>query len=235
MWYAVPGALLCPFNTRSWDSICRSILLALVFMLRWASAQDDGKGSLGLAMPESMVGEEVRKIDQPNEEMNPMVLIHTSHGDIKVELYPDKAPLTVANFLRYVDEGFYNGTLFHRIIPDFVIQGGGFTRDLRQKATREPIANEATNGLRNVAGTLAMARTPHVHSATSQFFINLRDNPFLDHTAPTPQGYGYCVFGRVVEGMDIVDKISRMATTTRGAMQNVPVEPVEILSMERLP
>ena len=172
--------------------------------------------------------------NHPDEETHPMILIRTTLGDIKIELYQDKAPITVSNFLEYVDSGFYNGTIFHRVIDGFMIQGGGFTRDMEQKPTRAPIRNEADNGLKNDRGTIAMARTPHIHSATCQFFINVVDNDFLNHNAPTPQGYGYCVFGRVVEGMDVVDKIKSAPTTTVGPFQNVPVDPIEILSVERI-
>lgn len=168
---------------------------------------------------------------QPQPKENPMVLIKTSHGDIKLELYPDKAPLTVKNFIQYAKDGHYNGTIFHRVISNFMIQGGGFTKDMQQKPTRAPIKNEAANGLGNTRGTIAMARTGVIDSATSQFFINVKDNDFLNHSAPTPQGFGYCVFGKVVEGMDAVDKIKSVRTGTRGPFQDVPVETVEIIEV----
>ncbi len=158
----------------------------------------------------------------------PRVQLKTSMGDITVVLYPDKAPKTVANFLQYVNDGFYTGTLFHRVIDGFMIQGGGFTADFTQKPTRAGIENEAGNGLKNTRGTLAMARTGDPHSATAQFFINVADNAFLDHTAPTPQGFGYCVFGEVVEGIEVVDKIRKVPTTSRGPFQDVPATPVVI-------
>jgi cyclophilin family peptidyl-prolyl cis-trans isomerase len=139
---------------------------------------------------------------------NPRVLIETTKGSITVELFPEQAPKTVENFLGYVRSGHYTGTLFHRVIQKFMIQGGGYDVARREKATRPPIANEAANGLKNRRGTLAMARTSEPHSATAQFFINLVDNDFLDHTAPTPEGFGYCVFGQVVEGMDVVDAVA---------------------------
>ena len=145
---------------------------------------------------------------------NPVVLLETTSGDILVELYPDKAPETVANFLKYVDDGFYNNTIFHRVIPGFMIQGGGFTARMQQKDTSAPIKNEADNGLKNDRGTIAMARTMDPHSATAQFFINLVDNDFLNFQAPSGNGWGYCVFGRVTEGMDVVDKIAKVKTTT---------------------
>ncbi|HKJ09626.1 MAG TPA: peptidylprolyl isomerase [Gammaproteobacteria bacterium] len=152
----------------------------------------------------------------------------TSKGTIVLELYPDKAPETVANFVEYARSGFYDGTIFHRVIPGFMIQGGGFEPDMKQKKTRAPIKNEADNGLSNLTGTIAMARTPDPNSATSQFFINVKDNKFLDYTAPTPQGWGYCVFGKVTEGMDVVHAIEQVPTTTKSGHQDVPVDPVVI-------
>ena len=162
-----------------------------------------------------------------------MVIIKTTLGDIKVKLAADKAPLTVANFLAYVDAGFYNGTIFHRVIDGFMIQGGGFDASMNQKPTRAPIKNEAANGLQNKRGTLAMARTMVVDSATAQFFINVKDNGFLDFRAPNPQGFGYCVFGEVIAGMDVVDKIKGVRTGIKAGMQDVPLETVEILSVTR--
>jgi peptidyl-prolyl cis-trans isomerase B (cyclophilin B) len=178
--------------------------------------------------------EEAAPAATPPEE-NPMVILKTTKGDIQVELYPDKAPDTVANFLKYVDDGFYNGTIFHRVIGNFMIQGGGFTKDMQQKPTRAPVKNEAANGLKNTRGTLAMARTGDPHSATAQFFINVVDNGFLNHTSPDPRGYGYCVFGKVVSGLDVVDAIRGVATGNRGMFQDVPVESVEIISATRAP
>lgn len=167
------------------------------------------------------------------EKENPVVTIKTSKGNIVVELFQEEAPITVENFLRYVDEGYYAGTIFHRVIPNFMVQGGGFTADMNQKSTHEPIRNEATNGLENERGTLAMARTQVVDSATSQFFINVADNAFLNHTAPNPQGFGYAVFGRVTEGMDVVDAIVSVRTGRSGPHSDVPVEPIEILEVTR--
>ena len=161
---------------------------------------------------------------------HPIVLLKTTKGDIKLELYPEKAPATVKNFLAYASEGFYNGTVFHRVIDGFMIQGGGFTKDMQQKPTKAPVANEADNGLKNEKGTIAMARTSDPNSATAQFFINVADNSFLNFTSKTPQGYGYCVFGKVIEGMDIVDSIKKVKTGSKGMFQDVPVEPVEIIS-----
>jgi len=165
----------------------------------------------------------------------PMVIIETSMGQIKAELWPDEAPETVANFLKYVDDGFYDGLIFHRVIDGFMIQGGGFTPDMRQKPTRPNIKNEASADLSNDRGTLAMARTPEIHSASSQFFINLVDNFGLNHKGKTPPEYGYCAFGKVVEGMEVVDKIAKVKTTTRHPHGDVPVEPVIIKSITRLP
>lgn len=166
---------------------------------------------------------------------HPRVRLQTSQGAIVLELYPDKAPQTVANFLNYVRSGFYNGTVFHRVVPGFVIQGGGFDVNLAAKKTQGPITNEAANGLSNQRGTVAMARTAQVHSATSQFFINLADNTFLDHRDDSPQGFGYCVFGRVVEGMEVVDAIAALPTGPGGPFPaEVPQKPVVILKAELL-
>ena len=164
---------------------------------------------------------------------NPVVLLETTSGDILVELYPDKAPETVANFLKYVDNGFYNNTIFHRVIPGFMIQGGGLTARMQQKDTEAPIKNEADNGLKNDRGTIAMARTMDPHSATAQFFINLVDNDFLNFQAPSGNGWGYCVFGKVTEGMDVVDKIAKVKTTTVGMYQDAPSDLVVITGASR--
>ncbi len=155
----------------------------------------------------------------------------TNLGTIVLELYPDKAPDTVKNFVQYAKDGFYNGTIFHRVIRGFMIQGGGFEPDMQQKPTRAPIKNEADNGLHNDLGTIAMARTPDPNSATAQFFINGKDNDFLDYSAPTSQGWGYCVFGKVVKGLDVVQAIENVATTNRGGHQDVPVDNVVIESV----
>jgi len=159
---------------------------------------------------------------------HPQVRLSTSQGDIVVELYPEQAPKTVENFLAYVTSGFYDGTIFHRVIKDFMIQGGGLRDDMQPKETRAPVVNEADNGLKNVRGTLAMARTSDPHSATAQFFVNTKDNAFLDHTAKSTRGWGYCVFGKVVEGMASVDAIEGQATTVRNGFRDVPVTPVVI-------
>jgi cyclophilin family peptidyl-prolyl cis-trans isomerase len=164
---------------------------------------------------------------------NPTVLLKTNKGDITLRLFADKAPVTVANFLRYVDEGFFNGTIFHRVIDGFMIQGGGFTRDMKQKATHNTIRNEAQNGLKNSRGTIAMARTNVVDSATAQFFINVADNAFLDFKSADSQGFGYCVFGEVTSGMETVDAIRKVKTGTKSGFQDVPVEAVEITEAQR--
>ena len=162
---------------------------------------------------------------------NPVAVISTSAGDITVELFKDKAPVSAANFLQYATDGFYAGTIFHRVKPGYVIQGGGYTPEMADKSTRPPILNEATNGLRNARGTLAMARGRALRSATSQFYINLRDNSDLDHRGYSPDDFGYAVFGRVLEGMDVVDKIASVPTTTKDGMESVPVTPVVIKSV----
>jgi peptidyl-prolyl cis-trans isomerase B (cyclophilin B) len=163
-----------------------------------------------------------------SENQNPKVRMETSKGVIEIELYADKAPKTVDNFVQYVKDGQYDGTIFHRVIPGFMIQGGGFTADMSEKATRPPIKNEANNGLSNEVGTLAMARTPDPHSASAQFFINVKDNGFLDFQNETTNGWGYCVFGKVSEGMDVVNSIVGVATGNRGMHQDVPLDPIVI-------
>ncbi len=161
-----------------------------------------------------------------------MVKLHTNHGVITLELDEKNAPETVKNFLEYVSSGFYDNTIFHRVIDDFMIQGGGMEEGMKQKSTRDPIQNEAANGLKNDAYTIAMARTSDVHSATAQFFINVSDNGFLNYTAETAQGFGYCVFGKVTDGQDVVDLIKKVKTEDRAGHQNVPVENVIIQKAE---
>jgi len=162
----------------------------------------------------------------------PKVALETNKGQIVIELDDKAAPVTTQNFLKYVNDGFYSGVIFHRVIPGFMIQSGGFEPGMKQKTTREPIKNEAKNGLSNVTGSIAMARTSDPHSATAQFFINVKDNDFLDHRSPTSQGWGYCVFGRVVAGMDAVDAIVAAPTTNRRGHQNVPTEDITITKVE---
>ena len=165
---------------------------------------------------------------------NPKIEMDTTKGKIILELYADKAPKTVKNFLAYVDAGSYDGTIFHRVIPKFMIQGGGFSADMKRKDARAPIDNEADNGLLNERGTIAMARTSNPHSATAQFFINTKNNDFLNHKDKSSQGWGYAVFGRVAEGMAVVDAISGVKTGTRGRFRDVPTEPVVIRKIVRL-
>jgi peptidyl-prolyl cis-trans isomerase B (cyclophilin B) len=161
-----------------------------------------------------------------------MIKLHTNHGVISLELDAAKAPATAANFTQYVQDGHYSNTIFHRVIDGFMVQGGGFEPGMKQKATRAPVQNEANNGLKNDLYTVAMARTSDPHSASAQFFINVGDNDFLNHTAPTPQGWGYCVFGKVVDGSDVVDKIRKVKTGSKGMHQDVPVEDVIIEKAE---
>ena len=164
---------------------------------------------------------------------NPQVILQTTYGKITFELDAENAPISTENFLSYVDQGFYNETIFHRVIDGFMVQGGGFTDDMQQKDNGKCIKNEATNGLKNDKGTIAMARTNDPHSATAQFFINVADNDFLNHTAPSGQGWGYAVFGKVVDGMNVVDKITACKTGTTGHHKDVPVDAVIINSVER--
>jgi peptidyl-prolyl cis-trans isomerase B (cyclophilin B) len=161
------------------------------------------------------------------------IVITTSKGDFEVELWGEKAPKTVANFLSYVDDGFFTNTIFHRVMPGFMIQGGGFTADMSQKSTRGNVENEADNGVANGRGTIAMARTSDPHSATAQFFINLVDNRFLNHTEKSTRGWGYCAFGTVTAGMDVVDAIAAVPTSNHGGHQNVPSSPVTIEGVRR--
>ena len=162
------------------------------------------------------------------------VILHTNHGDITLELDAENAPASTANFLQYVRDGHYNNTLFHRVIPGFMVQGGGMEPGMKQKGTRKPVANEAANGVKNKNYTVAMARTSEPHSATAQFFINVADNDFLDYTSPSANGWGYCVFGKVVAGKDVVDKIKAVPTATVGFHQNVPKDDVLILTAEEV-
>ena len=195
----------------SWGAMNRFIIiLALIIMLIPSLVSARGKSKGG----------------------NPVVIMSTSMGDIKIELYPDIAPETVKNFLSYVNDKFYDGTIFHRVIPGFMIQGGGFTPDMKQKPTKAPIKNEADNGLKNARGTLSMARTNDINSATSQFFVNLKDNDFLDHSRGN---FGYAVFARVTEGMNVIDKIAAVETGRRRGFDDVPVNAVIMKSVRRIP
>lgn len=185
-----------------------------------------------LAVPFFLFNCQTTKQKKDNS-MNPIVTIYTNQGNIQIELYPEKAPLTVKNFLTYVDEKFYDDTIFHRVIDGFMIQGGGMDADFKEKSTHSAIRNEADNRLANTEGTIAMARTSDVHSATAQFYINVADNHFLDYRNPTPSGYGYCVFGQVISGMETVYKIKSVKTTDQKGHQNVPVQAVKILEIKR--
>lgn len=196
----------------------RSLLMALFCLL-------------GISMAQATVAQAGAPAAAPVAK-NPIVVFETSMGTIKAELYPDKAPITVKNFLSYVDSKHYENTIFHRVIDGFMVQGGGFDKDMREKTSKAPIKNEAANGLKNTTGTLAMARTSVPDSATAQFFINVKDNSFLDFRNPTPQGIGYCVFGKVVEGMDVVNKMKAVRTGTKNGMQDVPLEPITIKSVK---
>lgn len=166
-----------------------------------------------------------------NKVANPIITIRTNLGDIEVELLQNKAPETVQNFLQYAKDGHYTGTIFHRVIDGFMIQGGGYTADFKEKKTRSPVRNEADNRVSNKRGTLAMARTSDIHSATGQFFINVADNDFLNYRNPTPSGFGYCVFGEVTKGMDIVDKIKKVKTGSEKGHQDVPLQSIKILEV----
>lgn len=200
--------------TRTLSALILALVLAIIPLA--ASAQDAASPA-----PEGA---------QPLEKTMTKVVMTTNHGAITIELDAEKAPITVENFLRYVDEGFFKGTIFHRVIPGFMIQGGGMTEDMTPKRGHPPIKNEADNGLKNLRGTLAMARTADINSATSQFFINLKDNAFLDHGG---RDFGYAVFGKVVEGMDVVDAIAGVKTGNKSMHQDVPVEPVLITDAVR--
>lgn len=181
-----------------------------------------------------MVGSAAAQAGGGTAPANPRVALETSQGRVVIELYRDKAPKTVDNFLQYVKSGHYNGTIFHRVIDGFMVQGGGFAADMSQKPTKAPIQNEADNGLRNERGTLAMARTQDPNSASAQFFINLTDNEFLNHKGKTAQGWGYAVFGKVVEGMEVVDKIAKVPTGNKGGHQNVPTQPITVTKAQAL-
>jgi cyclophilin family peptidyl-prolyl cis-trans isomerase len=202
-------------------------------------AMNQGRSMLSLAIVAGLAALGLFLLAAPDEAQaqgaaaNPQVVLETNQGPITIELDQAKAPITVANFLKYVDSGHYNGTIFHRVIPGFMIQGGGFSEAMREKDTGGNIKNEAGNGLKNMRGTLAMARTPDPHSASAQFFINLSDNDFLNYKSATPQGFGYAVFGKVVDGMDVVDKIATVKTGNKGMHENVPVQPVVITAAKR--
>lgn len=204
-----------------WGGLAIFITLALLFVL----------GSDKVRRQQWWTLERMRMMAHAEEQKkNPVVSMSTSMGEVRVELFADKAPITIKNFLDYVNEKFYDGLIFHRVIAGFMIQGGGFDKDMKQRATKASIKNEAANGLKNNTGTVAMARTGVVDSATAQFFINVKDNDFLNHRNTSAEGFGYAVFGRVIDGMDAVRKIEKVKTGNRGMYQNVPLEPVVIHS-----
>ena len=215
-----------------------ALALALVALSGCGEARDqNGQTSQTQASPASPASPAASRAAQnsPRTEENPVVILDTNRGPITVELWPERAPVTVENFLRYVDGGFFDGLIFHRVMAGFMIQGGGFTPNMQQKPGFEPISNEAKADVPNNRGTIAMARTNVIDSATSQFFINLADNDFLNHRAPTQTEYGYAVFGQVTAGMETVDTIATVPTTTRSGHQNVPVDPIIITSAKRAP
>jgi cyclophilin family peptidyl-prolyl cis-trans isomerase len=221
-----------------------AVVVLCLLVVAWACAQEQkaateepAQKAASTAEPAGETESEPAMTQTETEETieGDMVRMTTSMGVIDIELFPDQAPITVENFLRYVSDGFYDGTIFHRVIPNFVIQGGGFTPDFTQKGTRPPIKNEAANGLKNDRGTLSMARTNVVDSATSQFFINLKDNANLDHVPGSPSSFGYAVFAKVVAGMDVVDAIAKVATGAKPPHQDVPLTPVVIEKAEVLP
>lgn len=214
----------------------KALCLCSMIILLFASLVSGGElAQAGVQGEISKIDEAADTTGKEGEQIQNLVVIHTNYGDITVELYPDKAPITVENFLMYVSEGFYDSLLFHRVIDGFMIQGGGFDQNYEmKKPTRPPIKNEAGNGLGNLTGTIAMARTNQIHSATTQFFINVNDNIYLDHRNNTPAGYGYAVFGKVVEGMDVVNKIKKVPTgvNPKTGLKDWPKEDVVIESIE---
>jgi cyclophilin family peptidyl-prolyl cis-trans isomerase len=213
--------------------VATAVVLVLTTAVSCAGDQEPSLSASEKPTPRPTAADKAKKDDKPSPD-NPQVILETSMGTIRLELFKDKAPITVKNFLDYVDAGFYDGTIYHRVIPNFMIQGGGFTPDMKQKPTRDPIKNEAGNGVSNERGTIAMARTGVVDSATAQFFINVVDNAMLDHRDNSPRGFGYCVFGRVIEGMDVVDKIRAVKTHSASGHDDVPVETVLIKSAKRV-
>lgn len=195
-----------------------------------SDSTDPAESAEETSMPDSTADENGGAAEADLDPAGPVVAMRTSLGDLRIELFPDEAPETAANFLEYVEDGFYDGTIFHRVVRGFVIQGGGFTAEMEEKETRPPIGNEATNGLRNRRGTLAMARTGDPHSASSQFFVNTKDNAMLDHTGQDRRGWGYAVFGRVLSGMETVDRIEASPVVSRDGHNDVPDTPVVIES-----
>jgi cyclophilin family peptidyl-prolyl cis-trans isomerase len=211
-----PDSLLIPFPTQLKPTMKTQLPTLAAFVIAFAGLTGNNQA---------------QEAPKPVSEAKPVkIVMETSKGSIELELDPVKAPISVANFVSYVKKGHYDGTIFHRCIPGFMIQGGGFTADMQQKPTDAPIKNEAQNGLKNVRGAICMARTGIVDSATSQFFINVKDNDFLNFTSPDQRGFGYAVFGKVTKGMDVVDAIVGSPTTSKGPYENVPVETISITS-----
>ena len=223
-----------PISRAPADRPYRSAALLLALILPACGGVNDGVAPESEPVTETTPMETAPPPTDPESDLPTpgpsAVQMRTSAGDLTIELYPNEAPRTVENFLQYVEDGFYDGTIFHRVVRGFVIQGGGFTAEMEEKETREPIENEARNGLRNLRGTLSMARTMDPHSATSQFFINTRDNAALDHTAPTPDGWGYAVYGMVISGMETVDQIEASRVVSRAGHRDVPETPIVIES-----
>jgi len=212
-------------NRKTRTTPFRALLLGALTLALLPAANGLAQGETDPPIADESTTERTDDMSRPRIEMK------TSKGTLTIELYQEEAPKTVENFLSYVKSGHYDGTIFHRVIPGFMVQGGGFTPDMSQKDTGSPIQNEADNGMKNSRGTLAMARTGDPNSATAQFFINTVDNTFLDHTGKNPQGWGYAVFAEVVDGMDVVDAITKVPTGNKGGHQNVPTEPVVIESV----
>lgn len=217
-----------------WKATAMVVWLFMVQGVCLAGLQQEGTGAAPAAAPSGQAPAQA-PAEKERLGMFPKVRMKTTLGDMVIELDRKHAPVTVENFLGYVREGFYDGTIFHRVIPGFMIQGGGFEPGMKMKTPKAPIRNEAGNGLKNLRGTIAMARTSVVDSATCQFFINVKDNPFLDHRSETPQGFGYAVFGKVVEGMEVAEKIEKVPTGARGPHRDVPIEDVVILRVELEP
>lgn len=223
-----------------WPFRCAALLIALWLPSCGGGGDSDSAGSESATGEAPAAETEAASMETENPTPEdpadlatpgaPLVLMETTAGDLRIELYPQEAPETVENFLRYVEDGHYDGTIFHRVVRGFVIQGGGFTSEMEEKDTRDPISNEAENGLRNLRGTLSMARTMDPHSATSQFFVNTKDNAALDHTDPTMQGWGYAVFGKVISGMDAVDRIEASPVVSRAGHNDVPATPIVVES-----
>jgi cyclophilin family peptidyl-prolyl cis-trans isomerase len=204
-----------------------SILFTFFFLITGCNATEPGSPEKSEKITENQPNEATKSGEKMSA--NPKIKLETSKGTMMIELDAEKAPLSSANFVQYVNDGFYDGLIFHRVIPNFMVQGGGMNPDMSEKGNKIPINNEANNGLKNDRGTLAMARTNDPHSATSQFFINLKDNDFLNHTSETPAGWGYAVFGKVTDGLDVIDEIAKVKTGNHGGHGDVPLEPVLII------